>query len=89
MKKKKTYFYQYQRSQKRKRKKTLGNLCNKDTRYVLASYVIPWDIQQKRKRKVKKITLRRIRTTHLLLSGQMSYPVRLEGHHNIRLTLEP
>ncbi len=31
------------------------------------------------------MTLRGIRTTHLLLSGQMSYPVRLEGHQNERL----
>jgi hypothetical protein len=36
-------------------------------------------------KKEKKMTLRGIRITHLLLSGQMLYPVRLEGHHNIRL----
>ncbi len=34
------------------------------------------------------MTLRGIRTTHLLLSGQMSYPVRLEGHQNERLASE-
>jgi hypothetical protein len=39
---------------------------------MLASYVMRWDMQQKGKRKEKKMTLRGIRTTHLLLSGQMS-----------------
>ncbi len=47
-----------------------------------------WDMQQKGKRKEKKMILRGIRTTHLLLSGQMSYPVRLEGHQNERLASE-
>ncbi len=55
---------------------------------LLASYVMRWDMQQKGKRKEKKMTLRGIRTTHLLLSGQMSYPVRLEGHQNERLASE-
>jgi len=36
----------------------------------------------------KKIILRGIRITHFLLSGQSSYPVRLEGHLNLNLALE-
>ncbi len=38
---------------------------------------------KEKREKGKMMTLRGIRTTHLLLSGQMSYPVRLEGHQNI------
>ncbi len=35
---------------------------------------------KEKREKGKILTLRAIRTTHLLLSEQMSYPVRLEGH---------
>jgi hypothetical protein len=36
----------------------------------------------------KKMILRGIRITHLLLSWRSSYPVRLEGHLNLNLVLE-
>ncbi len=41
-----------------------------------------------RKEKREKDDPSRDSTTHLLLSGQMSYPVRLEGHQNERLASE-
>ncbi len=34
---------------------------------------------KEKREKGKILTLPGIRTTHLLLSGQMSYPIRLEG----------